>query len=525
MTDLCNAIISEGKIPSDWKSSVLIPVYKGKGDPMDCSSYRGIKLLEHAMKVLERVLAKRIREQVTIDDMQFGFRPGKGTTDAIFIVRQLQEKHQAKRKNLFYAFVDLEKAFDRVPREVTRWALRKSGVEEWLVEAVMAMYVGAETAVRTTAGVSEGFDVKVGLHQGSVLSPLLFIIVMDVIGRETREGLPWELLYADDLVLIAKSEKELKRKIQRWKTNMEAKGMKVNVGKTKVMVGTLEKTKPKKPPTYPCGVCRQGVGRFDAIVCTQCGKWVHRRCSDVVGSLKKVKDTFVCRRCLGTEKDADIAKEEITDTEKNMDLGNGVSLELVDKFCYLGDMLSADGGADAAVAARVSSAWKKFRELTPFLTAKRVSLKMKGKVYDSCVRTCMTYGSETWAMKAGHESKLETADMRMIRWMCGVSLRDRKSSADLRDMIGVRPIKDVCRQNRLRWFGHVERKDDDDWVKRCSGFVVEGKRPVGRPSKSWNEVLREDLRELGLVPEEAQDRKLWRRKIHGCKPADPGKSG
>ena len=81
------------------------------------------------MKVLEGVLEKRLRQKVKIDDMQFGFVPGKGTVDAIFMVRQLQEKFW-KRKNLFFAFVDLEKAFGRVPREVARWALRQRGVEE-----------------------------------------------------------------------------------------------------------------------------------------------------------------------------------------------------------------------------------------------------------------------------------------------------------------------------------------------------------------------------------------------------------
>jgi hypothetical protein len=88
-------------------------------------------------------------------------------------------------------------------------------------------------------------------------------------------------------------------------------------------------------------------------------------------------------------------------------------------------------------------------------------------VYMSCVRSCMTYGSETWPLKVEHEATLETIrDMRMNRWMCGVSLRDRIHSEDLRDWVGVEPIGEVCRRNRLRWFGHVERKEDDDWVSR-----------------------------------------------------------
>ena len=116
--------------------------------------------------------------------MQFGFMPGKGTTDAIFIMRQVQEKHQARKKKLYYAFVDLENAFDRVRREVVRWALWKLGVDQWLISTVMALYTEACTVVRTDAGLSARFEVNVGLHPGSVLSPLLFAAVMDVVFSE-----------------------------------------------------------------------------------------------------------------------------------------------------------------------------------------------------------------------------------------------------------------------------------------------------------------------------------------------------
>ena len=138
--DLCNGIVKEGCIPEDWKSSVVLPIYKGKGDPMECGSYKGIKLLEHAMKVVERIFEHRIQQQVEIDDTQFGFMKGKGTTDAIFIVRQMQENFRVKGEKLYFGFVDLEKAFDRVPREVIRWDQRKLGVEKWLIAAVMSVH-------------------------------------------------------------------------------------------------------------------------------------------------------------------------------------------------------------------------------------------------------------------------------------------------------------------------------------------------------------------------------------------------
>ena len=177
-----------------------------------------------------------IRQLVSIDDSQFGFVPGRGTTDAIFVVRQLQEKYLAANKRLYMAFVDLEKAFDRVPRKVIWWVLRKLGVEEWIVRLVQGMYANARSRVCVGERYSEEFEVKVGVHQGSVLSPLLFIIVLEALSWEFRSGVPWEDLYADDLVIIAESLEECIRRLLTWKEAMEKKGLRVNAGKTKIMI-------------------------------------------------------------------------------------------------------------------------------------------------------------------------------------------------------------------------------------------------------------------------------------------------
>ena len=111
-----------------------------------------------------------------------------------------------KEKEALFSLCRAEKAFDRVLRDVVRWAMRKLGVDEWLIKTVMViMYKNSNSAVRVNNTVGEKFNVEVGVHQGSVLSPLLFIMVLEALSRECRSGLPWEMLYADDLVIIAEN--------------------------------------------------------------------------------------------------------------------------------------------------------------------------------------------------------------------------------------------------------------------------------------------------------------------------------
>ena len=128
LTMLMNKIMEEETVPVGWTRSYLIKIYKDKGDPLPCKNFRGIELLEVGLKVLEKVMDKRLRKAVTIGDAQFGFQPEKETIDAMFILRQVQEKVLEKREKSFVAVLDLEKASDRVPREVVHWCVRKRGI-------------------------------------------------------------------------------------------------------------------------------------------------------------------------------------------------------------------------------------------------------------------------------------------------------------------------------------------------------------------------------------------------------------
>jgi len=138
----------------------------------------------------------------------------------------------------------------------------------------------------------------------------------------------------------------------------------------------------QKAARRPCGVCGRGVGS-NSIQCTSCHKWVHKKCSGIKGSMYKVK-SFICRGCL---------YPVISTVRSSVDIGASANLEVVDKFCYLGDMLSVDGDADAVVEARIRIGWNKFRQLVPLLTNRRdISLIRRGRLYSSCVRSSMLHG-------------------------------------------------------------------------------------------------------------------------------------
>ena len=114
---LCNRMLAGERMSDEWRKSILIPIFKNRGDVQNCSNYRGIKLLSHSMKIWERIVEARLRSMVKISEQQFGYMQKKSTTDAMFALRILMEKYREGQKELHYLFVDLEKVHDKVSRE------------------------------------------------------------------------------------------------------------------------------------------------------------------------------------------------------------------------------------------------------------------------------------------------------------------------------------------------------------------------------------------------------------------------
>ena len=353
--------------------------------------------------------------------------------------------------------------------------------------------------MRFAGDMSSKFPIGVGVHQGSALSPLLFKLVMEETTKECRRGDPWELLYADDLVLTADTKEGVEAIFNEWQSAMERRGLKVNVAKTKLLISGKENVLAAPTGRYPCGICGRGVG-VNSVLCTVCNKWCHHRCTGL-NSLNRVTN-YVCLVCDGSrQSQAEVDQSIVT---------SAGTIEEVTKFSYLGDLLDCGGGAETAVRHRIAIAWSKWRELSSLLSNRGIPLKHRARVYDACIRSAMLYAAETLALTGRDENLLQGCDRRMLRRLRGVTLRDRISSDEVLRRCGLESVLLRIRKKRMAWFGHVYRRNEEDPLCRVKNVEAPGRRPRGRPKKTWDDYIRGDLSAAGVQQTSAQDRAEWR---------------
>jgi hypothetical protein len=449
----------EGTVPEEWKKAIIIPLYKGKGEKSACGSYRGISLLSIPGKIYGRVLIERVKERTEcyLREEQGGFRQGRGCVDQIFTVKQLCEKYLEVNKEVYIAFMDLEKAYDRVDRKGVWRVLGDYGVGRKLIGAVKSFYDGCSAGVRIGRKVGKWFEVKVGLRQGCVMSLWLFNVYMDAVVREVhmrtqgkgvRMGDRWEVsqcLFADDTGLMADTEQKLQRLVDEFGVVCKKRKLVVNVGKSKVMKVTRE---------------------------------------------------------IGNER-------------LNIKLNND-NLEEVSVFRYLGVDLAANGRMEEESKHRINEGMKVIGALKKVWKGRQLNMRVKREMYERIVVPTVLYGHECWTMNAEMRRKLNVCEMKALRAICNVSVLDRIRNEEIRERCGCEEsIVKKAERGILRWFGHVERMEEDRMAKKVYNAEVPGQRPRGRPHMRWNDTVKAALDDRGMslagAKESARDRLTWRR--------------
>ena len=213
-----------------------------------CKNWRGITLLPIVSKVLGRIIIDRIREGIDsqLRKEQAGFRKGRGTTEQIFILRNIVEQTNEWQATLYVNFLDFEKAFYSIHRD-SLWKIMKTyGIPEKMINLIKVFYGDFKCSVIDEGETSEWFDIKTGVKQGCNMSGLLFLIAMDWIMRRSvlngENGIRWnfnnkldDLDFEDDVALLSSTKQHIQIKTTKLVEESERLGLKVNVGKTKVM--------------------------------------------------------------------------------------------------------------------------------------------------------------------------------------------------------------------------------------------------------------------------------------------------
>ena len=181
----------------------------------------------------------------------------------------------------------------------------------------------------------------------------------------------------------------------------------------------------------------------------------------------------------------------------------------VKEFKYLGSTVQESGSCEREVKKRVQTGWNGWRRVSKVICDRRLPARIKGKVYSSVVRQAMVYGLETVAVTKKQVEKMEVAEMKMLRFAMGVTRKDKIRNEHIRSTVKVERLGMKMREGRLRWYGHVMRRDQEYVGRKMIEMELPGKRKRGRPKRKFLDVVKEEKEEVGAKETDIEDRKMW----------------
>ena len=479
-----------GEVPQEWKDATIKVLYK-KSDRSNCNNYRGISLVSHAGKVLLKIVANRLSEYCEAHGMlpeeQCGFRPDRSTVDMLFVVRRLQELGRRRRIPLHMCFVDLQKAYDSVDRELLWQVLARAGIPEAMIEVIRQFHDGMKARVRMDNGeLSEWFEVTQGLRQGCVLSPLLFniffaavlevvlvrfseddIILEDMVYLDeettTEAETPlerarravWGMLYADDAAVVSRSPEGLARMMSVVVQVCGAFGLMVSEKKTETLLMRAPaklplKGEPPAPPPPPLVI-------------------------------KAAGQTYKQTR----------------------------------QFRYLGGLVTEDGELTQEINNRSRAAWACIRRFSRELFDRPTApWELKVRLLKAEAMEALLYGCMTWAPRREHYRLLRTVHHRLLLRVIGYhrarGTYRQLSYAQALKKTGCHSAEAIVRQRRLLFAGALARQQDGRLPKRLAfGTLAGGEDPgPGCPEQNWLKCLRDDFQAFGATEGSTDDKRL-----------------
>lgn len=461
---LLKQIWEEEAVPTEWKRGLLVKIPK-KGDLTVCNNWRGITLLSVPSKVLTRIVLNRIKGVIEskLRREQAGFRKDCACVDMINTLRIILEQSNEFQSPLYLTFVDFEKAFDSISRKSMWTALKEFGLPQKVINIIKATYEGYECQVIHEGKLTDSFRIRTGVRQGCLLSPILFLMVLDKVmvqvNRRPR-GLQWGLIdrledidYADDLCLLCHKLSDMKDKLTELTTEGQKVGLKINVKKTKEM-------------------------RIN-----------HR------------------------------SQEELFVEDKKV--------EQVSEFQYLGSVVSATGGTEEDVDLRIRKAKGIFAQLHPIWRTHQLRRKTKLKIFDSNVKSVLLYGCQTWKITKPIVNKIQVFINKCLRQILKIYWPNTISNAELWQRCNQTPIGETIKKRKYGWIGHTLRRPGNNISRQALDWNPQGKRKRGRPKQTWRRTVEREIQEEGKTWGElkclAQNRVRWRSFVAALRP--PGIKG
>ena len=474
MFNFITAVWSAGRVPQQWKDADIISIYKRKGDPTICGNSRGTSLLSTGDKVLARIvllcLINNLADKI-LPESQCDFRKGRGTADMIFVVRQLKEKCLEQNRALYMVFVDLTKAFDTVNRSLLWEALRRFGCPPKFLTIIRDFHEGAMARIVSQGERSEPFDVNAGVRQGCVIAPVVFNLFIAGVFHCPRLG-----MNPQDSVGV----------------NYRLDGSLFNLRRLQARTKISH----------------------DSIVDMQYADDAAVVLHSALGLQRNINVMHTAYERAGLE--INMAKtealrmgREVTDSILTV---RNAAIRNVDRFTYLGSVVTIDGSVTSEVARRIGLAAASFGRLSDRVFRNRnLRTSTKVKVYKAVCLSILPYGSECWV----HLKQLERFYFQCVQRILGLHWWDRVPHTEVRRRAQLDTIEAILVQRQLRWAVHLHRMDESRLPRRIYyGELAVGWRSVGRPRKRHKDVIASHMRRGGIdegsLERLAENRDAWR---------------